>query len=336
MKSDTIDTQANEETAGKQLAVLTSRIESQDAELVEKDDIICALTDRLEQVAEQLDRVKRSGGNRGPKAVPEELFAHQTATTAGIQTLVDQFEGIDVGQSFGRLEMLISEVRDLVIEQGAAAEPRSTGTPDPVPVKSAPASALGGWESIKNQLLGVEPAAVESADHDEAPSTAEHDESCEAAAVVSSVSIIAADAPPIEPLPAGLPEPVDFENADRDALVEAIEARDKYITLLTRRVEDRRAKLTVPTDWDALASAPESLVEAVQQLHDELNDVVRTAEVEICLERARLSRDRTQLEHLKSQIETRQSSASREPSPSSAPEDKSSRWRRMLGLNSEE
>lgn len=358
---------APEQNAAHQLAALTSRVDCQNTELNEKDEIISVLTDRLEQVAEQLDRVKRSGADRGPRAIPNDVLAHQEAASAGISALVQQFDGIDFANSFTRLESLVGEVRELVIEQADAvsesnaASQSNAGTPDPAPNAMTPTSLLGGWDSIKNRLLCeeepveelVSPCSTARNDRDEATDqdleSSEQSNSSAATDTTKTDEIEADDASaiagasnevtvsgPLEPLPDDTPEPVDFENADRDDLVGAVEVRDRYISVLTRRIADRRSKLTVPTDWETIADAPEDLVANVTRLNDELYDAVRIAEVDICLERARLSRERTHLEQLKAIAETSGAIAADGNRGGGKGDDKSSRWRRALGLNGPE
>lgn len=339
MTTGTIETKRTEDSAASQMAALTARVSCQDSELAEKDEIISALTDRLELVAEQLDRVKRSGADRGPRGVPQELVVQQEETSSRINALFEQFDGIDIGHSFHRIEVMVGEVRDLIEKQALAPpkhEPALKNDAGPFaaqPPKPQP-NLLGGWDSIKSQLLGDSDVTVEEPSADE---HAESDAGSESTVVEVPASAVAfVEPPPIDPLPEGLPEPVDFETAERDQLVSAIEVRDKYINLLTRRVEDRRRKLTVPTNWDALAQAPEELLESVHRLHDELNDAVRTAEVDICLERARLSRERTHLEQLRAKFETSNAAAADGSVASAGSRDeKSGRWRRMLGLGEE-
>lgn len=41
------------------------RVESLEAQLADRDQLVAALTERLEQAAEQLDRLHRTGADRG-------------------------------------------------------------------------------------------------------------------------------------------------------------------------------------------------------------------------------------------------------------------------------
>lgn len=355
-KTLTIEPTEISDVANRQLAKLATRVDRQNEALQDKDDIIGALTDRLEQAAEQLDRLKRSGADRGPRGVPNEMFAAQESMRVGIESIADQFEGIDLGASFYRLELLMNEVRELVIHTPAnaatdtpthQAKPSNNNRSDPEPASETdPASskdslAPSDWDEIKRQLLGDEANAHadkhEACEHSDTP-----DESCDPALQLTAVEGLPSDdveqlssdvaVVSLEPLPDNLPEPVDLEFAEREDLIDALEVRDRYISVLTRRLEDRQSKLTVPTDWDVLAQAPDSLVTAVHRLHDELTDAVRMAEVDICLERARLSRERTKLEKLSESIDEAQEHAGQLPRDS-RPKDQSQRWRRMLGIS---
>lgn len=359
-KTLTIEPTEISDVANRQLAKLATRVDRQNEALQDKDDIIGALTDRLEQAAEQLDRLKRSGADRGPRGVPNEMFAAQESMRVGIESIADQFEGIDLGASFYRLELLMNEVRELVIHAPTSdvsdsstpqIESSSTniGNAQPESVKDESASedslAVSDWDAIKRQLLGDEAEADEVTHEDEfekcedaQSSNKPLDSALQLAAVEGLPSDDAEELPSdaavvsLEPLPDDLPEPVDLEFAEPEDLIDALEVRDRYISVLTRRLEDRHSKLTVPTDWDVLAQAPDSLVAAVHRLHDELTDAVRTAEVDICLERARLSRERTKLDKLSESIEESREQADQSPKDS-RPKDQSQRWRRMLGIS---
>ena len=325
------------ESAASQLAALRDLADRRGEELSEKDDIIQALTGKLEQVAEQLDRVKRSGADRGPRSAPPEPAAGHTLAVDGVQTLLGHFEGVDLGGSLSRLEAVLSEVREVVVSQRSPAEERVDSA---TPSQAASTDLLGGWDAIRSQFMadGDAPHA-ECVSEDAATDDATATEACEQPADVDCEAVTGGDGcepktadraiavpvepPPVDPLPHGLPEPFDYAAASHEDLVEAIESRDRYITLLSRRASDRRAKLTVPTDWSQLSGAGEDLVDAVRRLHEELDDAVRTAEVDLCLERARLSRERTRLADLETSCVPQSDAAESETQP---------RWRRVLGI----
>ena len=330
-KAPEADVTADGQSAAHQLADLRDQLGRRDGELAEKDDIIGSLTEKLEQVAEQLDRAKRSGADRGPRGVPPEVAEQQERAAATLGEIAGHFEGVDLGGSLSRLEMLVSEVRDVVLSERRPAETADAfeaaeTTPKP--------DLLGGWASIRDQFMGGEGDASEVAADGGTPGSSADSafdgdrtdsEADEAApvGVVGPVAIALPEEPPaVDALPDDLPEPVDFDAADRDELVAAVEVRDRYIGLLTRRVADRRAKLTVPTDWSLLAGDSDGLAEATRRLHEELDDAVRTAEVDLCLERARLSRERTRLEAMQPAAESDDKQAAA----------KSSRWSRVLGV----
>lgn len=355
--TDTIETTElldDSEATSRQLVRLASRVDAQDDALREKDEIIGLLTERLEQAAEQLDRVKRSGADRGPRGVPTEVFEQQEAIHRDLENIATQFEGLDLGHSFHRLELLIGEVRDLVAQRPADAGEQASQAESPFAALEKHESADAGsdpvsmsdWDAIKNQLLGGEPVTLPDSDSNpNVPSLADVSEEPdgERSVVESTASEDVAAAPVAldftslpepDPLPDDVPDGIDFETADRDELIAAIEVRDRYIGALSKRLSDRSVRLTVPTDWDALPETPDQLVAGLRRLNDQLSDAVRVAEVEICLERAKLSRERTRLEQLQDSIDARQESESSEPHEGG--KEGSQRWRRVLGLSSDD
>ena len=83
-------------------------------QLEEKDQLVLALTERLEEAAEQLDRAHRSGTDKGGRAGSGAGLAHDALTQQ--QTLIEQlsksvevWEDVQPRDAFARIEARLDE-----------------------------------------------------------------------------------------------------------------------------------------------------------------------------------------------------------------------------------
>src|ERR1700733_2663859 len=100
----------------------TERVETLEAQLAEREQLVTALTERLEQAAEQLDRLHRTGADRGVRSgilgIPPELIQQQQKLVEDLQQAVQQWEDMQPGAFFGRLESQLTQIHDLVLNHG--------------------------------------------------------------------------------------------------------------------------------------------------------------------------------------------------------------------------
>ncbi len=76
----------------KTMTVTENNLESQ---LKAKEELVAALTERLEQAAEQLDRFQRTGGDRAGRTggvLPLEMIDEQRSLTQNLQEVVTHWE----------------------------------------------------------------------------------------------------------------------------------------------------------------------------------------------------------------------------------------------------
>lgn len=103
--------------------------QSADIELIqnqlhEKEQLVEALTERLEQAAEQLDRLHRSGADKGARrspgggGLPAELVDEHKSTLEDLKRVIARWEDIQAEAALGRIETHIVELRDLVVSGG--------------------------------------------------------------------------------------------------------------------------------------------------------------------------------------------------------------------------
>jgi hypothetical protein len=310
--------------------------------LEEKDRLIQALTDRLSDAAEQLDRHQRSGGNKGSrKGGPSgELLEQQRSLIEKLSGVLELWEDVQPRDAFARLEARLDDLREQMESAGdapfmsraAAAEAPESTTPhraEAGETKRPQSSPTSGWEALKAQLLesagsDAEPPRPRTASPaDDSPPIAQQF-AAEAAAQIE------------------FPTPIDLQIAAREELEQAIEIRDRYICYLTGRLrlEEQRTRETI--DWEALNNAPDALRKALQALERDLEERLRIAEVDLSLERARLSRVQSRTEELQRQIERRLQSrggktnttdaAQKDRSDASSEKSPSKGWFSTLGL----
>jgi len=334
-------------------AAETGTVQELEARLRERDELVAALTARLEQAAEKLDRIHRTGGNRGLRTgggFPPELVKEHKGLVDNLQRAVEQWDDMQAAATLGRLEIQITDLRDLVAgrvldggggfshtdsvrgDQPMSADDSGRTTqsePAATPADSKPT----GYEALKASLLaaeGGEPEASHAIDGTASPEPAD------------DLSAIAMDAVMAEVAQEDPPQPIDLEHADSDAISTAINDRDAYIAYLIRELRVAESDLLVPPDWEALDQVPEELREALEELQERLQQTLRIAEVENSLERARLGREEARLKQLEEQIQKARKrlglADGDEPTEQNDPSDDGdeagstgSRWARMLG-----
>lgn len=352
-------------------AAENQRVKELEAELQEKEQLVVILTERLEQVAEQLDRRHRTGADRGMTisggGIPQEVIEEQQKLSQDLQSVLEQWQGMDTESSLARIELQISELKRLVedgFEKGpaAAAAPKPSSLveylaspdretpaeeaisdePEPTPeeeLSNSPAddSTASGWEAMKQKLLSGQGVNVNT---DLAKKQAPPPAPPQAPQITvgnSGSEQSGTGGRPLSsykpPLPAA-PAEIDYDQVSPEQLVEAVRERDQYISMLIKRVREAETAL-VPVNWEQLNNAPEELLEQLQSLHHDLEHNLGLAEVEISIERARLSRTESMLQGREEQIRKKEkqlglnlerSEAEEVPDESQLNDDQKKRW----------
>ncbi|MEX0703100.1 MAG: hypothetical protein WD069_13475 [Planctomycetales bacterium] len=270
--------------------------------LREKECLVVALTERLEQAAEQLDRVRRTGRHHdggGGGAVPPELVEGQRGLLEELHEALDEWRELHGSTTLGQIEMQIAELRDLVAG-------RIVGGHEQRHERAPAAIAEEDGVAVPPEF----PPAGESLEEEPVPEPG--------------------DEPPV-------PEPVDFEASDAEALTAAIRVRDEYIAWLIRKLRSERARRDGPIDAETLEHAPEELRERLATLAERLEENLRLAEIEFSMERARLAREERILRIREDQIRrlARQyelAGGASAPDEDAAAHPRGNRWLRLLGL----
>lgn len=284
--------EASAQAPNVRTAADADRLAELTCELIERDELIAALTDQLEDAAERLDRLHREGFDRGPSGSTSNpgftLPPGSSEMKEQVSQLVQAWEELDALAWMQEFDRKLDQLTSLC-SQGNAGRPKPPSqtltdswmgrVDDREGAEDSPSSRLAGWEEMKAQYLNegeadeIAPAPVDQVER-------------------TPVS----EPPPVWDLDA--PEPVDLDEADRDALIAAVEERDDFISLLISRLRAAPAARPEPIDWEKLNNAPDDLRERLQKLQARLEEVLRMEECDLSLERARLARERARLEQM--------------------------------------
>ena len=88
---------------------------------------------------------------------------------------------------------------------------------------------------------------------------------------------------------------MDVDQAAIEELREAVQLRDDYISMLTRRVVAQDESTRLP-DWEMLNHVPSELRYELEKLRQQLPQKLRIAEIDLSLQRARLAREDSKLQ----------------------------------------
>jgi hypothetical protein len=315
---------------------MQERVEALEAQLAEREQLVAALTERLEQAAEQLDRLHRTGADRGVRAgiagVPPELIAQQQKLVADLQRAVEQWEAMQPGAFFGKLESQLGQIQEMVQQidrSGSATETDSAFR------YGASQSDRGHSEQSEQRRSEAPRSILEFMKASQQPdaSSREPDKAAETAAAPASTGVIDIELPALD----DPPTPIDPANATTEELQEACTSRDSYIAYLLQRLRKIESLGHVPNSWAGLENVPDELRTRLEALEHRLQETARLAEVELSLQRARLSREELRIrvvdEQLQKDIKRAKTAADNQADESADPkgDPNGSRWKRMLG-----
>jgi hypothetical protein len=252
-------------SAAEQLAALT-------AELQQRDQLIETLTERLEEAAEQLDRIHRSGGDRGgrggPAAMPAEALEYLYSVAERTDQMVGEWAEVQAAHVLNRLDARIESLLETLRGDGGRAS--SGYTP--------PTSFLSTSSPASNAPPPAPPAHEAGA--------------VESPAALEEEQLVELKDPPAL---------VSDSELDPSKLHTAIRDREDYISYLISELRRRHPRH--PVDWSALQNAPEELLTRLQNLERRLQSELQKEELALSLERARMARERNELEKIKSRLE---------------------------------
>lgn len=338
------------------------------SQLHEKERLIAALTERLEQAAEQLDRLRRTGADKGHRplaggSVPPELLTDQKQTLEELKKLVQGWEGMDAGGTLERIEAQVAEIRNMVasgVVVGGSSPAPAAPSAAAAPARERPAAAASAspqsegkaahsegkgahsegktsnsswWEKQKAAMLGDSPPESEPAPAAPTPAAAEAPSAAEAEPAPAGASFSMSDV--VIP---DLPGVVDFETVTLEEAVQAIRVRDQLIQQLREPLLLLKAAGQLPSDLQSLDHLPAALRQKIEELEAHWQTKFRQTELDLSLERARMAREQSQLQQQQDQLQKQLKQSGRVPREkpeANEGEDGNSRrrWFRFMGKN---
>lgn len=280
---------AAEEGPAAQIAFLQEQLQA-------KEQLVIALTDRLEQAAEQLDRVRRTGGDRALRrtsgGMPSELVEEQRSAIEELKQSLARWEEMQAGLTLGRLETQITELRDLVasnLQRGSGARDSQAASGNRSQERE-PGSTTSWWEQQKAALLGDAKSPAPAADPTRTTLT---DIEGHAEGKSSACDLQIPDAPPT----------LDFDNLVLDEARHALQERDNVITQLREQLLLLQARdVFQGLDLNS-PDLPAGLKERLELLEQQWQAKFRQVELDLSIERARYSREEANLQARQELIE---------------------------------
>ncbi|QDU81826.1 hypothetical protein Pla110_35770 [Polystyrenella longa] len=144
---------------------MSSELDLLQSQIEEKDAIVDALTARLERAAEQLDRLHRLGVDRAlincattpaPPLPPKKSNSKQEPIQEDLHRLIEQWDALQANNSFGRIEVQIGEVRDLIVHLSQTVREQQLMVPT-MPVVVEPAITPQVQPSVSNESTETHP-----------------------------------------------------------------------------------------------------------------------------------------------------------------------------------
>ncbi|MCH8829299.1 MAG: hypothetical protein IID45_06950 [Planctomycetes bacterium] len=347
----------NRSDRGKKTDPVQNEMQKLQGELSQKNEVVAALTQRLEQAANQLDRLRRTGTNGGDLSanggIPADLLQEQRELAEELQRAVQQWEDMQLGSSLGRIECQVTELRDLVSSKLSATLSQQHGSIDSLPpaqqtaatslLSSSPAKVEKSAEVVPDSYAAFKAGLLADVDTGSAP---------EQQAKETETAKTETDSVPADDNGSGgeifdvdPPGPIDLEAAGIEELRCAVEARDAYIAVLIGKMRVLESAPRLGGDWSALENVPDELRARLNDYELELQETMKQAEVENSLERARLGREAARLELKEQQLQKkmRQMGIASDGTQESDSDDddihrprKSRKWLRLMGLGGKE
>ncbi|RMG37961.1 MAG: hypothetical protein D6725_08080 [Planctomycetota bacterium] len=300
--------------------------------VAEKDELIAALTERLEEAAEQLDRLKRTVGENGllVAGLPRPVVEQQQRLASMLSDVLDAWTDPEhspwdeITRRLDRLDVALhdgfeaqAELIASLREAAAASHSRPPAAPtDEQNAVDAPADAATDNDlpaQQENQTAAQPTVAGTEADaQTPAADLRSTQSSVEAAFDHVSDLLAAADggADPegrtvLDVTELALPEPIADDETDVQTLQAAVAERDECIVSLLRSLRQAlHPDRAIP--WREVLSGTvqdESRLAHIEQLEQRLQEALRTAEIELSLERAQLAREKTRLQRELEQLQ---------------------------------
>lgn len=302
------------------------RMQQLETRLADREQLVSILTERLEQAADELDRIKRSGGvlsgsgaNAGDTA---SLIAGHQEVAEKLDRFVDAWEERYEGPALRRLEAGIEELRER-LEQATS---HGHSSPD-----NSAVSRLFLSDEVSRRSGIINQSTIESSDHAETETLEEPAAARKTLDAPFRLVLISSDDVP-DDLDVPLPQPIDEGNAEPSELRKAVTTRDAYIRWLCHQIRNVTGRLE---GWlgEVQAGADDAtLHKRIDEIEKVIHDQLRIAEIDVSIERARLSRDQARLNEQAEQLARERDQLAKAITPGINDEDSPMlrRWKKFI------
>lgn len=302
------------------------RMQQLETRLADREQLVSILTDRLEQAADELDRIKRSGGIHSGSAADggdaASLLAGHSEVAEKLDQFVDAWEERYEGPALRRMEAGIEELRER-LEQ-AVLHGNFSGSESSV-------ASYSGLGDSSSPLAVREEETLETTVHSELESAESNVVARRPLDVPVRLVLFSSDDVP-DDLDVPLPEPIDEDKASEPELRKAVADRDAYVRWLCQQMRHVTGRLEgwlkeLQTEADDV-----TLHKRVDEIEQLIHEQLRIAEIDISIERARLSRDQAKLQEQTDQLAREREQLSKALNPNNSDDDTPMlrRWKKFI------
>lgn len=302
------------------------RMQQLETRLADREQLVSILTDRLEQAADELDRIKRSGGVLSGSSADGgdagSLLAGQHEVAEKLDRFVDAWEERYEGPALRRMEAGIEELRER-LEQATLH------------------GGFSGNDSATSRFSLSDENSSRSDEFDQSPTDSQNQSLADDSedklasgkpmdAPVRLVLISSDDVP--DDLDVPIPEPIAETNAAPAELHKGIKDRDAYIRWLCHQMRDITGRLEGWLGTVQSESDDETLHARVDEIEKVIHDQLRIAEIDVSIERAKLSREQATLNAQTEQLAREKEKFARAMNPTDSDDDTPMlrRWKKFI------
>jgi hypothetical protein len=291
------------------------RMQQLETRLADREQLVSILTDRLEQAADELDRIKRSGGALSGSGAEggdvASLLSGHNEVAEKLDRFVNAWEERYEGPALRRMEAGIEELRERLEQatlHGNFSSNDSTESRFSLNYEDSPRS-----DNFDGSPLDLQNQSETEVSEDAAPTRRPLD------APVRLVLISSDEVP--DDLDVPIPAPIDAEDAAPPELRKAITDRDAYIRWLCHQMRDITGRLDGWLGEVQAESDDATLHKRVDEIEKVIHDQLRIAEIDVSIERAKLSRDQATLNEQAEQLTREREQLAKALNPSDSDDD---------------
>ena len=258
---------------------LPTDVETLQQLLVEKNELLEVLTERLELAAEQLDRVRRQGGTLEAAPSSKSSTFDDPELSDDLRQMLADWQDLRGRGWFGSLEERLDGLHGLVSQ--LRFEPASRGRTDDDRPKSV-ADVLANH--------GFDPSSLE-----DAPPAGRVSASAEETSGKSSAEALQLPEPPA---------PLDIDNGSTQELRDGLRAREEYIVRLKDYLVAMDAAHQLPSSQPDLGILTADQRQALEDWEATIRKEIRQTQIQLWIERAQLSREQMRISQMEHHLET--------------------------------